>query len=457
MAKKHITGAKAARRARFLNFIFLMTLILAIVLCYTLCLNPRKNYDAAMAELEAEHYSQAAECFEKLGSYKDSEEKRFFAESIVLFTAGKLDEGYAEYEKLSSEYQEKVNGVIGSFEALGDLSSATGNYASAFSYYSFDKSNPVSAEKAYALEVYLTANNLFESGSYTEARETAKLVDTKYLPYFSAESFINNCYSAEYELYEAIADTDTEAAAKKMETISAYPRAAAFLSDLAQAYSAAFDEMNKGNFANAMGLFESLNTYKDSKSMIFNCRVLEINQRAEKGETEAAVAEIKLLGEEALDLLPENSVLWDAMGGDWSVGSVVYYGMYNGKHIKWVVVENAKGTYTIVTASPLMNISFDDTNPAAKWNGSSLAELVKGELTQNFMKGGSRELTGALRVPYVNNVPAIDKVAEHLSYETYWLTDGGQPAIWRQSGITKSISVTDEYGLMLYAEVKDAA
>ncbi len=85
-----------------------------------------------------------------------------------------------------------------------------------------------------------------------------------------------------------------------------------------------------------------------------------------------------------------------------------------------------------------MNIAFDDTNPAAKWNGSTLAELVKGELTQNFMKGGSRELTGALRVPYVNNVPAIDKVADMLSYETYWLTDGGQAAIRRDGSITIS-------------------
>lgn len=457
MAKKQLSSHKAARRARFLKFVFLLTVILALVLCYTLCLNPRKNYDAAMAELDAEHYAEASDGFGKLGSYKDSAEKRGFADSILLFTAGKLDEGYAEYEKLNSEDREKVNGVIGSFEALGDLAAATEDYASAFSYYSFDKSNPVSAEKAYALEVYLTANNLFESGSYAEARETAKLVDTRYLPYFSSENFINDCYSAEYELYEAISDTDTEAAAEKMETISEYPRAAAFLSDLVQAYNAAFDEMNKGNFANAMGLFESLNTYKDSKNMIFNCRVLEINQQAENGDTENAVEAIKLLGEEALDLLPDNSVLWDAMGGDWSVGSVVYYGIYNGKHVKWVVIDNTKGIYTIVTASPLMNIAFDDTNPAAKWNGCSLAELVKGELTQNFMKDGSRELTGALRVPYVNNAPAIDKVAEHLSYENYWLTDGGQPAIWRAAGITKSISVTDAYGLMLYAEVKDAA
>lgn len=447
---------KAKRRTRLYRTLFLFSVILFLILAYTLCLNPQKKYDAALAELEGENYTGAAEGFGALGSYKDSEELHSYADCIVCFQGGRLNEGYESYLLLTDEDKQKVHGVIGEFQKLGDRAVNEGNYDAAFSYYSFDKEDPVSDEKAYALKAYLTAGQLYEEGSYAEARETAKLVNTAYIPSFDSASFINNCFAAEYEIYDAVADTDVNKAVKLMETISEYPRAATFLKDLKDAYEAAFAEMNAGNYDNARGLFEKLNSYKDSSSMIFTCKVLAVNAKAVAGETEQAVAEIKLLGEEALDIIPMDSPLWDAMGGDWSVGTIVYYGVYNGKHIKWCVLSNKNGVCTIASASPLMNVPFDAENPAAKWNTSTLRTLVTGELTEAFRSSGQKVLSKDLRLPYANEYNLLLGGSDSYSGYSFWMTDSGMPVLYDAGKTTRSMTVTDAQGLILLAEVKNA-
>lgn len=472
MSKKHISEKRAVKRARALKFIFFIAVIAFLFFTYTCVLVPRRTYNAAETAFAEEDYAAASGLYDSLGDYEDSVEKMNFCDCYTAFdfvkqetekpeflsdeARKKLEAGHEAYLKLNAENREKIIARFGTFFTNAEKAVEKGDYATAFSYYAFDRGNPESDSRAHALEAYLTAQKHYESGSYAEARATISAIAQSDLPSISIEHFVSDCYAAEYAIYDAFAETDTQYAIDMMATISEYGKAASFIKDTEYAYSSAFDEMDKGNYDNAIGLFTSLNNYKDSADMIFTCEVLAVNAEAVKGETEQAVSEIMAMGEEALAILPVDSPLWDAMS-NWSVGGTVYYGMYEGKHVKWCVTGNKNGVYTIVLSEPLMSVPFDAGNPGARWNNAELSTLVKGNLSENYKSSNNKKLSAQyLRLPYANEINLILSVNPALSGADFWLTDSGIPTLYSAGKTTHSVSAAEIHGLILIAEVKNA-
>ena len=275
------------------------------------------RYENALSLLRGAKYSQAAEAFEALGSYRDAASYALYSRSAdagesgrYLSAAGNLQSlnGFADSAVLSLYYTARNYEEIGAFEEARpiytrislyrdsserlaslpekilerDYSSARaledkGQTEKAISAYQALGDYRDSAGRAEALknaltenknaEAYARAEALFEAGRFSAA-QTAFLAlgdyrDSAQRAAEAQEKFLAGSY-AEAERAEAAGDA--VAAWEGFTALGDYRDSAERAEALREerAYQSAWKEVLRGNFASALSLYASLGDYRDS-------------------------------------------------------------------------------------------------------------------------------------------------------------------------------------------------
>lgn len=250
------------------------------------------KYRKAAALAEAGEYNDAIALYKELGDYKDSSNLALKAYADGLYARGNIADAYEVYKNLEEGYQThsedykvkfddaialrtagKYDDAIVAFELLGEYSdardqvvetkyqkaaslAAAGEYSSAQEIYkelSQYKDSAVLARK-------MNADDLYSSGRLADAYEIYKGLDEKY------QTHIDD-YKALYDKALAKRDKGEYAEAKKiLNSLGTYPDAANQITETS--YLEANALAQSGEYDEAIRIFESLSGYKDSVSLI---------------------------------------------------------------------------------------------------------------------------------------------------------------------------------------------
>lgn len=319
---------KCARKSSVLCSCLILVILAALICAYVCCLEPQKraeekkrreekraaDYQIAFSSFETGNWADAYSQFAALKNYRDSKPYSDTARCLMLFESTDLDAAASAYDQLTDERKQQVleKLEISSFAELAQAAVSAGKYEDALQYYSLDRGDPDSDSSAYTINVYLAASALADAQESEKAMET--LNDPLLRPGFldsEIKALKDRCLRPIFEEYEALLDKDCTLAMEKLLTLKGYEPADKCIRDVLSNYSGAFEEMERGNYQQAVRQFLSLNNYEDSADMAKRCAVLAAGKIA---STDAQNALDILYSvdnyENYLEYLPEDSALF---------------------------------------------------------------------------------------------------------------------------------------------------
>ncbi len=204
------------------------------------------EYDVARDLYDAGRYAEAAEAFDDLGRYRDSEDLVLKSKNMASYTrAGELmDAGdYSAAAEL--------------FEDLGDFSDA-----------------PSRAREARSAASYKLGGQLLEAGDRSGAADAFEAAGS-YLDAPSLARELRNALAYD-EALELTASGDLDLAREKLAALGSYRDAPDRLRELdkLETYLSALDSLDSGDYSRASSLFSQLGDFRDSPEMAEYAREL---------------------------------------------------------------------------------------------------------------------------------------------------------------------------------------
>ncbi len=283
------------------------------------------RYTEADGMMKQKRYAEAAQAFDLLATYSDSEKKAAQCRADQLFENGALQEAYEIFASLDPEYRDQENWYQEQYQNAAQLFSAGDweNAAVAFEQipYLYDSAALAeqahyqqavqavnsgdavramelftalngyqdSSEKVQNIERYQAACALMEEGRFREARELfAGLSDR-----FDADARIESCYSADYAAAQALlVSGDVAGAYQAFDEIREYDDSAEQCADIEKRYEQAGTSVLQGDLSGAISLYEGLGNYLDSAEKWVEMTVARAVKATAEGDFDAARADL---------------------------------------------------------------------------------------------------------------------------------------------------------------------
>lgn len=290
------------------------------------------RYAEADGMMQQKRYAEAAQAFDLLVPYSDSEKKAAQCRADQLFENGAAEEAYAIFASLDPEYRDQESwyqeqyanaaGLLGAgdwenaaaaFEQIPYLDDSAqlalqaryqqavqvvngGDAARAMELFTALNGYQDSSEKVENIERYQAACALMEEGRFREARELfAGLSDR-----FDADARIDSCYSADYAAAQALLEGgDVAGAYQAFEQIQEYGDSADRCADIDKRYEQAGTSALEGNLSNAISLYEGLGNYLDSSEKWVETTVARAVKATAEGDFDAARADLDRVRDKA--------------------------------------------------------------------------------------------------------------------------------------------------------------